>query len=271
MSKTWANSPEGQGSNSCGGLLSSVPAEAAGHPRVSRRWVQRGGGALPLPHLPTANRRQLLSAGLGFSKPGQGVLRRGHRNTEWFGWEGTLQTIQFQPPAISRDIFHQPRVLKAPSNLALNPAREGAATASVGNLGQGLTTLTGKNFFPISHLNLPSVSLEPFPLVLSLHLLVKSPSLSFLSTLPGTGSCSKVTPEEWRYFCGGAPALGSEMVKRSVQQCPARAGPPVTVGARWRGGSSRLGHRASLLGSGDGRSSERAVRQRRWFFANSLR
>jgi len=35
---------------------------------------------------------------------------------------------------MSRDIFHQPRLLRAPSNLALNPAREGAATASLGNL-----------------------------------------------------------------------------------------------------------------------------------------
>jgi len=46
-----------------------------------------------------------------------------------------------------RDPFPQPRVLRAPSNLALNPAREGAATASLGNLGQGLTTLSVKNFF----------------------------------------------------------------------------------------------------------------------------
>jgi len=38
-------------------------------------------------------------------------------------------------------------VLRAPSSLALNPAREGAATASLGKLGQGLTTLMGKNFF----------------------------------------------------------------------------------------------------------------------------
>ena len=99
---------------------------------------------------------------------------------EWFGLEGTLKLIWFQPPAMSRDIFHQPRVLRAPSNLALNPAREGAATASLANLGQGLTTLMGKNFFPISNLNLPSFSLEPFPLVLSLHPLVQSPSPSFL-------------------------------------------------------------------------------------------
>jgi len=74
---------------------------------------------------------------------------------------------------MSRDPFPQPRVLRAPSNLALNPAREGAATASLGRLGQGLTTLMGKNFFLISHLNLPSVSSEPFALVPSLHTLVK--------------------------------------------------------------------------------------------------
>jgi len=59
-------------------------------------------------------------------------------------------------------------------------------------MGQGLTTLIGKNFSLISHLNLPSFSLEPFPLVLSLHPLVKSPSPSFLSAPSGTGSCSKV-------------------------------------------------------------------------------
>jgi len=96
---------------------------------------------------------------------------------------------------MSRDIFHQTTVLRAPSNLALNTAREGAATASLGNLCQCLTTLMMKNFFLISHLNLPSFSLQPFPLVLSLHTLVKSPSPSFLWAPPGTGSCSKVTPE----------------------------------------------------------------------------
>jgi len=69
-------------------------------------------------------------------------------------------------------------MLRAPSNLALSTAREGAATASLGNLGQGLTTLMGKNFFLLSHLNLPSVSLELFALVLSLQPLVQSPSPS---------------------------------------------------------------------------------------------
>ena len=47
---------------------------------------------------------------------------------------------------MSGDIFHQTRVLRAPSSLALSTAREGAATASLGSLGQGLTTLTVKKF-----------------------------------------------------------------------------------------------------------------------------
>ena len=63
---------------------------------------------------------------------------------------------------MSRDPFQQPRVLRAPSNLALNPAREEAATASLGSLGQCFTTLMGKNFFLISNLTLPSFRLEPF-------------------------------------------------------------------------------------------------------------
>jgi len=111
---------------------------------------------------------------------------------EWFGLEGTLKIIWFQPPCRERDIFHQPRVPRAPSSLALNTAREGAATAALGSLGQGLTTLMGKNFFLISNLNLPPFSLQPFPLVLSLPTLVKSPSPSFLSAPSGTGRCSKV-------------------------------------------------------------------------------
>jgi len=57
---------------------------------------------------------------------------------------------------MGRDLFHQPRAVRAPSNLALNTAREGTATASLGNLGQGLTTLMVKNFFLISNLNFTS-------------------------------------------------------------------------------------------------------------------
>jgi len=57
------------------------------------------------------------------------------------------------PPAISRDILHWTRLLRAPSRLALNTAREGASTTSLGNLFQCFTTFMVKNFF-LSNLNL---------------------------------------------------------------------------------------------------------------------
>jgi len=95
------------------------------------------------------------------------------------GWKGPYRPSRFNPFAMGRDPFHQPRLLPALSNLALNPAREGAATASLGNLGQGLTALTLRNFFFVSNLNLPSFSLKPLPLVLSLHALLLAVYLRF--------------------------------------------------------------------------------------------
>ena len=64
--------------------------------------------------------------------------------------------------------------------LALNTYREGTSTASLGNVFQCLTTLIIKNFFLRPSLNLPSFSLKPLPLVLSLHALAKSPFPAFL-------------------------------------------------------------------------------------------
>jgi len=55
-------------------------------------------------------------------------------------------------------------LLTAPSSLSLNASREEAFTASLGNLFQCLITLTVMNFFLVSSLNLPSSSLELFPL-----------------------------------------------------------------------------------------------------------
>ena len=61
----------------------------------------------------------------------------------------------------------QPGLPRAPSSLALNASRDGASTTSLGNLFQCITTLWVKNFLLISNLNLPCLSLKPFPLVLS--------------------------------------------------------------------------------------------------------
>jgi len=62
---------------------------------------------------------------------------------------------------MGRDTFQYTRLLKAPSSLALNTAREGAATASLGNLFQCLTALITKYFFLISDLNPPYFILKP--------------------------------------------------------------------------------------------------------------
>ncbi|OWK60858.1 hypothetical protein RLOC_00000494 [Lonchura striata] len=49
---------------------------------------------------------------------------------------------------------HHPQNLpQAPSKLPSRTSRAGESTASLGNLFQCLTTLTVKNFFPISNLN----------------------------------------------------------------------------------------------------------------------
>ena len=109
----------------------------------------------------------------------QVFLNRDHRIVEWFGLEGPLRSPSSNP-AIGRDTSFQTRLLTVPSSLALNVYREGASTASLGNLLQCLTTLTVKNFFLISSLNWPSSSLKPFPLILFLCVLLKSPSPGFL-------------------------------------------------------------------------------------------
>ena len=76
--------------------------------------------------------------------------------------------IEFQPPAMCRVANHQTRLPRATSSLALNASRDGASTASLGNLFQCVTTLCLKNFLLISNLNLPCLSLRPLLLVLSL-------------------------------------------------------------------------------------------------------
>ncbi|TRZ26531.1 hypothetical protein HGM15179_000556 [Zosterops borbonicus] len=76
---------------------------------------------------------------------GQICLTGNHRLTERFGVEEISKIISFQPPAMGRDTFHQTRLLRAPSSLALDTSRDGTSTTSLGSLCQGLTTLTGKN------------------------------------------------------------------------------------------------------------------------------
>ena len=95
-----------------------------------------------------------------------------HRTTEsqeWVGLEGTSRIMKLQPPATGRatnlHISYQPRLPRAPSNLALNTSRNGWGIHSLsGQLFQHLTTLTVKNFPLTSNLSLPFFNLKTFAL-----------------------------------------------------------------------------------------------------------
>jgi len=105
------------------------------------------------------------------------ILESSDHRLVWVGRD--LSRPSSPTPAMGRDISNQIRVLRAPSSLAWNGSRDGASPTSLGNLGQGLSTLSVNDFFLRSSRNLPSFSLNPLSLVPSLQALLKtlSPSL----------------------------------------------------------------------------------------------
>ena len=78
-----------------------------------------------------------------------------HRVTECFGLEGTFRGHLAQLPH-----SEQGHLQLDPYSLALNVSKDAASTASLGNPFQCFTTLTVKNFFLLSSLNLLSLSLK---------------------------------------------------------------------------------------------------------------
>ena len=66
---------------------------------------------------------------IGCYKPSQN-----QRILEWPGLKRTTMLIELQPPAMSRVANQQTRLPRATSSLALNACRDGASTASLGNL-----------------------------------------------------------------------------------------------------------------------------------------
>jgi len=79
------------------------------------------------------------------------------------GWKGALKAIQPNPPAVSRDIFHRRRLLRAPSSLASDVSRDGASPSSLHNLCQRLTALSVKISILLFGLTLPLFSLKLLP------------------------------------------------------------------------------------------------------------
>ena len=153
-----------------------------------------------------------------------------HRLIEWFWLEGTLKIILFQPPCHGQGPL--PPHQGTPSPVQTWPwtlpgrGRPQLLRVSWGptGLGNQLSTLTVEKFFPVSHLNPPSVSSEPCPpRVPSPHPLGRSPSPAFLEAPSGTGRvlqghprsllCSRLSspnPERWgSEGTSGSPDLDS--------------------------------------------------------------
>lgn len=82
------------------------------------------------------------------------TLKNQYRNriTEWIGLEGTLK-ITSPTPCFGQDNLSLDEAALSPSNLSLNPSRDGAPTISLGSRCQCLITLSVKNFFLITSLN----------------------------------------------------------------------------------------------------------------------
>lgn len=117
-----------------------------------------------------------------------------HRFVEWLGLEGTLGSSSSTLPAMARD-FLLDQVVESPI-LALNISRDYTHTQQhFAAFFWCITTLTAKNFFLKSTLNLPCLSLKPLPLVLSLH------SLALSSTPSSLLVCFRYWKATIRIYC----------------------------------------------------------------------
>ena len=76
--------------------------------------------------------------------------------------EGTLKGRLAQPSCNRKEHPQLSQVAQSPIRPDFNVSKDGAPTTSLGSLWQCLTTLTVKNLFLISSLNLPSSSLKPW-------------------------------------------------------------------------------------------------------------
>jgi len=102
-----------------------------------------------------------------------------HRTTEWFGLKGTLKIISLHPPCHEQEHFTLGLAAQSPIQSDLEHCQGGGSHSFPGQSGPGPHHPHGEEFLP-SNLNLPTFSLQPFPLVLLLHAPAKSPSPSFL-------------------------------------------------------------------------------------------
>jgi len=138
--------------------------------------------------------------------------RNNHKIIEWFGWERTFRGHLAQSPCSEQGHLQLDQGAPSPIQPGLERFQRWASTISLGNLCQGFTTLTVKNFFLISSLNLPSLNLKPSSLVLFQQALLERLFPSFLKAPSGTGRLQwglprkgrRRRPREWhdrQHFC----------------------------------------------------------------------
>jgi len=102
---------------------------------------------------------------------------------------------------MKRDTCSSIRLLRAPSSLTLSVSRNNASTTPLSNLCQCLTTLIIKNAFLKSSLNLPSFSLNTFPLILSQKTLLVSFPFFLIAPLYIAKGSYRISPIFRPYSC----------------------------------------------------------------------
>lgn len=153
-----------------GSATSTFIPKLSVHQRGEQKWKKRpsltaGSSNIPLPGY--CSRNCLLVIGMGMEGlflahpalvSSWAKTQQNQRILEsWFGLEQISKIIQIQPPALGRD-FSLSQVDPSPTHLAWNTSRNpGTATVFVGNLCQGITTLTRRKFFLISNPNISSL------------------------------------------------------------------------------------------------------------------
>lgn len=105
---------------------------------------------------------------------------------------------------MTRDIFSQIRLLRAPPKLTLNVSRDETYITSLSNLCKCFINFILKNFLLISYLNQPSLSYKPLHLAVLWHALLKglhsSLKIPFRNWKAAIRSPWGLLPAEWPQF-----------------------------------------------------------------------
>jgi len=145
-------------------------------------------------------------------------MKRFHRivETQNLVWVGRDLTDHLGiPTTLPRAGTHSTGpVCSKPFQPGLEHFREAASIPCLCSLFQCLNSLIVNNLFLISNLNVPSCSLKPLPLVLSLHVLVKSLSTVFLQAAFRYWKAAIRSPPQPSLLQTGQPQLSQPSLQK---------------------------------------------------------